>query len=684
MSRYKLAIDIGGTFIDVVVFDLQNRLLTAFKLPTTPHDPAEGVVAAVGRLGFPPANISDFVHGTTLGLNAILERKGAKVGIITNAGFRDIFEIGRGAVDFAHMYQFDLEPPPQIVERRHIIGVDGRMNFEGTEVTPLDRDAVVAAARALHEEAGCEAIAVSFLHAYANTAHEHEAVALIREAYPALEVSAGALLANEYREYERTSTAVLDAYIKPVLKNYLGRVSSGMERQGFAGQKFVMNSSGGALTFDLAEAEPIATVFSGPAGGVSGALHVARETGRRNVLSVDVGGTSLDACLIVDGEPMDVFEARIENFPILQPIFDLRTLGAGGGSIAWIDNALLRVGPESAGAVPGPACYGRGGTRATVTDAAVVLGYIDTGNFMGGAMNVAHDRAVTALEETICAPLGIPLEEAARSVFDVLISRTASSIKEMMLERGLDPGEFSMLGFGGCGPLLGPMLQNELEMPELVIPPLPSVFSAWGMLASDLSFSDSVSVLETIDAGTMSRLDATAEALAGRSTAALAEKVGRPVEPAVTYFARVRFTGQEHTLSIPYERRDTAADFLARFSQTHQDRFGHTFGSDAEIVSLMVKLIVVTEKPDLSTRIAQGAHLAPTAPHRLFDQASGAMVDCEKISRDTLEPLRTYPGPMLVIDEGSSLAIHGNQTLSVDEYGMISVRRRDSASALEA
>ncbi|HWJ73831.1 MAG TPA: hydantoinase/oxoprolinase family protein [Kaistia sp.] len=684
MSRYKLAIDIGGTFIDVVVYDLKNRLLTAFKLPTTPHDPAEGVVAAVGQLGFPPEAISDFVHGTTLGLNAILERKGAQVGIITNAGFRDIFEIGRGAVDFAHMYQFDFEPPPQIVERRHIVGVGGRMNFEGTEVAPLDRDAVVAAAEALHEDAGCAAIAVSFLHAYANTAHEREAIALIREAYPALEVSAGALLANEYREYERTSTAVLDAYIKPVLKNYLGRVSSGMERQGFAGQKFVMNSSGGALTFDLAEAEPIATVFSGPAGGVSGALHVARETGRRNVLSVDVGGTSLDACLIVDGEPMDVFEARIENFPILQPIFDLRTLGAGGGSIAWIDNALLRVGPESAGAVPGPACYGRGGTRATVTDAAVVLGYIDTGNFMGGSMNVAHELAVKALTETICEPLGIPLEEAARSVFDVLISRTASSIKEMMLERGLDPGEFSMLGFGGCGPLLGPMLQNELEMPELVIPPLPSVFSAWGMLASDLSFSDSVSVLETIDDGSMARLDTTADTLATRSTAALAEKVGRPVEPAVSFLARVRFIGQEHTLSIPYERGDAAGDFLARFSRTHQERFGHTFASEAEIVSLMVKLIVVTEKPDLATRIAQNTSLAPTAPHRLFDQAAGAMVDCEKINRSALDPLRAYPGPLLVIDEGSSLAVHGNQTLSVDEYGMISVRRRDAASALEA
>ena len=350
MSRHKLAIDIGGTFIDVVVFDLDNRQLRAFKLPTTPHDPAEGVVAAVGQLGFPPADIADFVHGTTLGLNAILERKGARVGIITNDGFRDIFEIGRGAVDFADMYRFDYDPPPRIVERRDIKGVAGRMDFEGNEVTPLDREAVVDAAKAL-QAAGCTALAVSFLHSYANTAHEREAVELIRAACPGIEVSAGALIANEYREYERTSTAMLDAYIKPVLRNYLGRVSGGMAAKGFAGQKFVMNSSGGALTFDLAEAEPIATVFSGPAGGVSGALHVARETGRGNVLSVDVGGTSLDACLIVGGEPMDVFEARIENFPILQPA---RSPGSTTRCCASVRKAPApcRARPATAAAAP--------------------------------------------------------------------------------------------------------------------------------------------------------------------------------------------------------------------------------------------------------------------------------------------------------------------------------------------
>lgn len=679
MSNTKLSIDIGGTFIDVVAFDLAEKKLGAFKLPTTPDDPARGVISAVQDLGVPASEICDFIHGTTLGLNAILERKGTTVGIITNAGFGDIFEIARGSLEFADMYRFDYDRPAQIVERRHIRGVTGRMDYLGNEVTPLDAEGVVAAAKALTESGEVKAIAVSFLHSYANDAHERQALQLIREACPGIEVSSGAALANEYREYERTSTAVLDAYIKPVLKNYLGRVSQGMRDQGFTGDKYVMNSSGGALTFALAEAQPIATTLSGPAGGVSGALYVSRATDRPNVISVDVGGTSLDACLIVDGEPVDVFEARLDTFPVLQPIFDLRTLGAGGGSIAWVDNKLLRVGPESAGAVPGPASYGRGGTDATVTDAAVVLGYIDTSNFMGGKMAVAYDAAAEAIRTNICDKLGIGLEDAAQSIFDVLISRTSSSVKEMMLEKGLDPRDFAMLAFGGCGPLLGPMLFDELEMGELVVPPLPSVFSAWGMMASDLTFSDATSVMETIGTDTMLALAGTAADLRDSSTRELAEKIGKPVDPKARYFARIRFVGQEHTLNVDYLPEDDATSLFDRFSATHRDRFGHTFeGSDAEIVSLMVRLTLPTQKPDLSTRVAAPLDLEDADDHRMYDPASGRFVTCKRINRDHLEAGRTYPGPVLIVDEGSSLALHGNHELRVDEHGMISVKRTEA------
>jgi N-methylhydantoinase A len=675
MTTLKLAIDIGGTFIDVVTFDFETRSLRAFKLPTTPADPAQGVVDSVGKLGHPASAVADFVHGTTLGLNAVLERRGARVGIITNAGFTDIFEIGRGALEFADMYRFDYEQKPPLVERRHRIGVPGRLDYEGNEVLPLDSAAVIEAARFLHEVEGCEAIAVSFLHSYANDTHERLAIDLIRTRWPDLAVSSGAALANEYREYERTSTAVLDAYIKPVLRNYLGRLGTGIAAQGFAGKSYVMNSSGGALTFGLAEAQPVATILSGPAGGVAGALHVARSTGRRNVLSIDVGGTSLDACLIVDGQPMDVFEARIDTFPILQPIFDLRTLGAGGGSVAWIDNKLLRVGPRSAGAVPGPACYGRGGTEATVTDAAFVLGYLDTANFMGGEMAIATDLAETALRTTICAPLGIEPDEAARSIFEVLISRTSSSIREMMLERGLDPRDFSLLAFGGCGPLLGPLLVSELDMAELVVPPLPSVFSAWGMLASDLSFNDSVSVMESVTEDAMGRIGEAADDLVARSLAALLAKVDETAAPEVALSARLRFVGQEHTLSIPYHRDDTADALFTRFATAHHDRFGHTFDSEAESLSIMANLTIVTEKPEVSSAIAAPLEGSSDTLHRMNDPASGTFVQCRKLRRDRLVSGVSYPGPLLVTDEGSSLVVRGDQVLTLDPYGMICLKR---------
>jgi len=675
MTTLKLAIDIGGTFIDVVTFDFETRSLRAFKLPTTPADPAQGVVDSVGQLGYPASAVADFVHGTTLGLNAVLERRGARVGIITNAGFTDIFEIGRGALEFADMYRFDYEQKPPLVERRLRIGVPGRLDWEGSELVPLDSAAVIEAARFLHEVEGCDAIAVSFLHSYANDAHERMAVDLIRERWPELAVSSGAALANEYREYERTSTAVLDAYIKPVLRNYLGRLGAGIAAKGFAGKSYVMNSSGGALTFGLAEAQPVATILSGPAGGVAGALHVARSTGRQNVLSIDVGGTSLDACLIVDGQPMDVFEARIDTFPILQPIFDLRTLGAGGGSVAWIDNKLLRVGPRSAGAMPGPACYGRGGTEATVTDAAFVLGYLDTTNFMGGDMAIATDLAETALRNTICAPLGIEPDEAARSIFEVLISRTSSSIREMMLERGLDPRDFSMLAFGGCGPLLGPLLVSELDMAELVVPPLPSVFSAWGMLASDLSFNDAVSVMESVTPAAMDRIGRAADDLVARSLAALRERVDSMAAPEVALSARLRFVGQEHTLSIPYRRDDTAETLFARFAAAHRDRFGHTFESEAESLSIMANLTIVTQKPQVSSAIAAPLEGYSDTPHRMNDPLTGAFVHCRKLRRDRLVPGATYPGPLLVTDEGSSLVVRGDQTMTLDPYGMICLKR---------
>ncbi|MBP80114.1 MAG: methylhydantoinase [Deltaproteobacteria bacterium] len=677
MDRFKLAIDIGGTFVDLVVYNQETKILRHFKVPTTPTNPAQAVLAGVGSLETPLSEFDDFMHGTTLGLNAILERKGAKVGIITNKGFEDIFLIARGSLNFADMYRFDFEQPPTLVRRRNIRGVNGRINFLGQEIYPLDEKEVLTAADDLINNDGCEAIAVNFLHSYANTRHEEIAVDLLKDKYPGIAISAGGLLANEYREYERTSTTVLDAYIKPVLKDYLQQLQSGMQDRGFDGKYYVMNSAGGALTFEMAAAKPISTIFSGPAGGVSGALDLAKIMNKKKLLSIDVGGTSLDANLILDFDPVDVFEAYVDQFPVLQPIFDLRTLGAGGGSIAKIDNKLLSVGPESAGAEPGPACYGRGGTDATLTDSALYLGYITASNFMGGQMEVAGSLAKQAIDTKIAYPLKIDTAEAAISIIRVLISKTASSIKEMMLERGLDPRDFTLLAFGGCGPLIGPMLLDELEMAELVIPPLPSVFSALGMMTSDLSFTQSASVLQKIDAPSFQEIRDKANVLEAQSSKELLEKTKEIGRPSSSITARVRFIGQEHTLSVPFLKNDSNSSLYERFAELHRSRFGHSFQLDAEVVSLIVKLTLEKEKPDLAHACISLDKKASVECHTMFDEEKAIFVETKKLPTHHLLVDKSYAGPCLIYDEGSSMPVLKGQTLSVDKRGIITLRRSE-------
>ena len=677
MDRFKLAIDIGGTFVDLVVYNQETKILRHFKVPTTPTNPAQAVLAGVGSLETPLSEFDDFMHGTTLGLNAILERKGAKVGIITNKGFEDIFLIARGSLNFADMYRFDFEQPPTLVRRRNIRGVNGRINFLGQEIYPLDEKEVLTAAGDLINNDGCEAIAVNFLHSYANTRHEEIAVDLLKDKYPGIAISAGGLLANEYREYERTSTTVLDAYIKPVLKDYLQQLQSGMQDRGFDGKYYVMNSAGGALTFEMAAAKPISTIFSGPAGGVSGALDLAKIMNKKKLLSIDVGGTSLDANLILDFDPVDVFEAYVDQFPVLQPIFDLRTLGAGGGSIAKIDNKLLSVGPESAGAEPGPACYGRGGTDATLTDSALYLGYITASNFMGGQMEVAGSLAKQAIDTKIAYPLKIDTAEAAISIIRVLISKTASSIKEMMLERGLDPRDFTLLAFGGCGPLIGPMLLDELEMAELVIPPLPSVFSALGMMTSDLSFTQSASVLQKIDAQSFQEIRDKANVLEAQSSKELLEKTKEIGRPSSSITARVRFIGQEHTLSVPFLKNDSNSSLYERFAELHRSRFGHSFQLDAEVVSLIVKLTLEKEKPDLAHACISLDKKASVECHTMFDEEKAIFVETKKLPTHHLLVDKSYAGPCLIYDEGSSMPVLKGQTLSVDKRGIITLRRSE-------
>ena len=362
-APYQLSVDIGGTFVDAMELDQRTHQVRFRKASTTPDEPWRGVLDAVDALGTDLTQVGLFIHGTTLGLNAVLERRGGATGILTNEGMRDIFLIGRGNIPSSHMYDFTYDRPPPLVERRHTIGVRGRLDHRGREIEPLDENGVKAAAAHLVEQ-GVRSIAVCFLHSYRDPTHEQRAAAIIREQHPDVTVSTSTSIVREYREYERTATTVLDAYIRPIFERYVTDLERELAARGFAGRFLIMRSGGGSMTADAARRSPTNTVLSGPAGGIIGGCHLAAALGRDDVVTVDIGGTSLDACVIEGGAAASAFEAELEHYPLLIPIYDIRTIGAGGGSIAWLDGGLLKVGPRSAGAVPGPVCYGRGRHRA--------------------------------------------------------------------------------------------------------------------------------------------------------------------------------------------------------------------------------------------------------------------------------------------------------------------------------
>jgi N-methylhydantoinase A len=668
----RLAVDIGGTFVDALAYDENTGALRLHKAPTTPDAPARGVLDAVRGLSPRLDDVSVFAHGTTLGLNAILQRRGADVGIITNEGFRDIFEIARAAIPARHMYNFSYAPPPPLVPRRHRVGVPCRVDAAGAVLRDLDEDAVREAGRILVEEHGLASLAVCFLHSYANPEHEQRAARVLRAAYPGIEVSVSSDITREYREFERTSTAVLDAYIKPVLHDYLGSLEAGLADAGLAGPLHIMRSGGGAMTAGLARRAPLMTVLSGPAGGVIGASYLAGQMSWPRVLSFDVGGTSVDACVIENGEPGEVYEASIDSFPMLIPIYDIRTVGAGGGSIAWIDDGLLKVGPHSAGAVPGPVAYGTGGTEPTLTDAAFTLGYLDPGAFLGGEMRVDGGAARDAVERKIARPLGIDTQTAAASVFRVLLARTVGALREITVERGLDPREFALLAFGGAGPMLGPMLAREMGIATTVIPQVPAAFSAFGMLMTDLQHEFSATILRPLSPAVLDELRPVLDAFTAQGHAAL---LAQEVKEADRYFTAsldVRYRGQEHSLPIELRDGDTAGDIERRFHELHQSRHGHAMPEPAQVLTLRVRATGRLPKPSLPPIARATKSAAPPAPsgaRTAFDMATGRLAEFPVYPRRELLAGHALSGPAIVEEGTATAVLFGDQRLDVDDFG---------------
>ncbi len=670
---YRLAVDIGGTFVDAMELDQRTGDVRFRKASTTPSEPWKGVLDAIEALGTDLGEAELFIHGTTLGLNAVLERRGGATGIITNAGLRDIFLIGRGNVPDDRMYDFQYERPESLVQRRHTAGVTGRLDYHGDVVTPLDEAELKETARRLVEDEGVISVAVCFVHSYRNPDSEQRAAALLREWYPDLKVSVSTDIVQEYREYERTSTTVLEAYIRPIFERYVDELERGLSARGFDSRFLIMRSGGGSMTSAAAKASPTPTVLSGPAGGIVGAAYLAQELDRDKVLTFDIGGTSLDACVVEEGTAVVTHEAELEHFPLLIPTYDIRTIGAGGGSIASIERGLLKVGPRSASAVPGPVCYGRGGTEPTVTDASVALGYVDPESFLSGTMRLHDEEAVEAIRESIAEPLGLSVEAAAAGIFDVMLAKTVGAVRQITVERGHDPRAFSLLAFGGAGPLVAPLLAREMGVGEVIVPFAPSGFSAWGMLSADVVTDFSRTRMEVLDDTDPAALAADLNDIAELAYASLEEQGVSRADGVIERQLELRSLGQEHTLIADVEGDIDPAQIRAAFDALHRSRYGHSMDNAVQILNIRVRGVGRTSKPELKKHEtdATDASAALVKTREAYDFGTRALAQFSVYDRSLLRPGHAFSGPALVDEGTSTTVVHSGQKVEVESHGYL-------------
>lgn len=667
-EKIRVAIDVGGTFTDVVKLTPATGDIRFEKVPTTPSAPTEGVLAGFDKAEADTADIAMFNHGTTLGLNALLTRNGARTAIVSTRGFRDVYLLGR--TDRKEMYAMTYRKPAALVERSDTFEVTERSYFDGSIATPLDEaDAREVAARIAAGD--YESVAVAFLHSYANPAHESRMREILQEVAPGVHVTLSHELAREYREYERTSTAVLDAYIKPIVRGYLEALEGNLEGSGFEGRFLMSRSGGGAMTAAAAKEQPVNLILSGPAGGVIGAAAISKLFGTPNLITIDMGGTSLDASLVLDHEPLRYQGAEFEGLPITTPSLNIKTIGAGGGSLAYLDSAGgLQVGPQSAGATPGPASYGRGGTQPTFTDAALAVGYLGSDTPLGGSLVLDESLALKALQP-IAEQLDMTARALARGMLRISSTKITGAVRGITVELGLDPKEFALLSFGGGGGLVAVDVARELSIPTVVVPPGQGAFSALGMLMADVQHDfarTSVTALADLDAAA---IEASFQELEAEATTALeAEGFGESQRRLIRTID-VRYAGQEHAVTVSYP--ETTDDFAAiveeRFAQLHERQYGHTMSDPVEVTTLRMRGIGIIDKPSLPTVPER----REGKPERLHDRVVYLSDHIQSIyglySREQLLAGDRIDGPAVITEHTATTVIHEGDVLTVGSYG---------------
>jgi N-methylhydantoinase A len=683
-GRVRIGVDIGGTFTDLVWVDEVTGQVRVGKLLTTPKEPAQaveqGVVTLLGDAGSDAAVVSHLIHGTTLATNALIERKGAKAGLLTTAGFRDALEIGReGRYD---MYDLFIDPPPPLVPRHLRLEVTERVLADGSVLTPLDEASARGAIDAL-VAAGVEAIAVCLLHAYRHAEHERAVVALVRARAPHVAVSRSSEVVPEIREFERTSTTVANVYVAPLMSRYLDDLERRLRELGVHGNFYVMLSSGGIATPETAKRVPVRLVESGPAAGALAAARMAREAGESRMLSFDMGGTTAKACVIDDGEPLVAREfevARADRFkkgsglPIRVPVIELIEIGAGGGSIARIDSlGLLKVGPESAGADPGPACYALGGTEPTVTDADLVLGYLDPAFFLGGRMRLDGDAARRAIEQRIARPLGLSLTEAAWGIHRVVNENMAAAARIHGIERGKDLRAYPLFGFGGAGPVHAWPVGRILKVPRVLVPFGAGAISAWGLLVAPMAFDFVRTAPHRLDGANWGLISRLFDEMETEGRGILGAAGIREADMTFRRTAEMRYVGQGHEVevAIPAGALDGTAqgELTSRFEAAYRTLYSRT-PMGVPIEALNWRVVVSGPAPEISMG-APGAENRPvtdpikTTRPAYFPEAGG-YVETPVYDRYQLRVGARFDGPAIVEERESTTVIGPGARVSVD------------------
>jgi N-methylhydantoinase A len=676
----RIGVDVGGTFTDLIFLDDETGQVRVGKGPSNPHAVDAAVQAVVaGALGEDDLKRSEyFLHGTTVGLNALLERKGARVGLITTEGFRDVLEVRRlMRVDEngEHVWRHLFKTPAPLVARPLRIGVEERTLADGSVRTPLSAEDVRAAAEVFARE-GVECVAIVFLNAHRNPAHEIEAAEVLRDAGFGGPVSLSHQVTGQYREFERASTTVIDAYVRPAVSAYLERLESGLAEDGFSGECLITTSSGGCVTFTEARSRPFETVMSGPVAGAVGASTLCKQLGIKLAITGDVGGTSFDTALLVDGRPQVKYEGAVVGMPLQTPWVDVRSVGAGGGSIAYVDQGLLHVGPRSAGAVPGPVCYGRGGTEPTVTDAAVALGMMARPTLASGLM--LDEEAARDAISRIAEELGLDADEAAQGVLRVAGASMAGAMRAVSVEVGEDPREGALIAYGGAGPLLASLLARELAIGMVVIPNHAGNFSAWGLLGQDVVRSAALTIVATLDGDGIARSEETLRKLFG----ALEERLDRRLAGTVSHELEfdMRYPGQEYTMTVKVgldgDRIAEASDVIgARFAAAYERSYGHSFPGAVEIESVRAIERTSLPNPAAAAGAPDGSPEAASAGEpqtsRAFSFQRGEWCDFTVIDRTSLRPGDSFDGPAILlettttsyIDDGFHADVHATGTV---------------------